>query len=235
MSKHQLRNTDNDTLERTVSAPEGLRRVEVITGVGRRRRWSREAKARIVLESQQPGAVVSEVARQHGMTPQQLFGWRREARNGVASGDAHDSRRSVSTAFAPIVVAEAGSGAEGGEGNVVIAPGNSVQVLVATKPVDFRKGADGLAALVQESLSSDPFCGAIYVFRAKRANRVKLLCWDGTGICLFAKRLEEGHFRWPRIADGVMHLSAAQLSALLEGLDFARVYPRDVARPSATQ
>jgi transposase len=117
----------------------------------------------------------------------------------------------------------------------VIAPGNSVQVLVATKPVDFRKGADGLAALVQESLSADPFCGAIYVFRAKRANRVKLLCWDGTGICLFAKRLEEGQFRWPRIADGVMHLSAAQLSALLEGLDFTRVYPRDVARPSATQ
>jgi IS66 Orf2 like protein len=75
--------------------------------------------------------------------------------------------------------ASAGSGAEGGEGNVVIAPGNSVQVLVATKPVDFRKGADGLAALVQESLSADPFCGAIYVFRAKRANRVKLLCWDG--------------------------------------------------------
>jgi transposase len=131
--------------------------------------------------------------------------------------------------------ANAGSGAAGGEGIIVIAPGNSVQVLVATKPVDFRKGADGLAALVQESLSADPFCGAIYVFRAKRANRVKLLCWDGTGICLFAKRLEEGHFRWPRIADGVMHLSAAQLSALLEGLDFTRVYPRDIARPSATQ
>jgi hypothetical protein len=68
-----------------------------------------------------------------------------------------------------------------------------------------------------------------YVFRAKRANRVKLLCWDGTGICLFA------HFRWPRIADGVMHLSAAQLSAVLEGLDFTRVYPRDAVRPSATQ
>ena len=117
----------------------------------------------------------------------------------------------------------------------MITPANNVQVLIATKPVDFRKGADGLSALVQESLSADPFCGAIYVFRAKRANRVKLLWWDGTGICLLAKRLEEGHFRWPRIADGVMHLSAAQLSALLEGLDFTRVYPRDVARPTATQ
>jgi transposase len=117
----------------------------------------------------------------------------------------------------------------------MITPAGNVQVLIATKPVDFRKGADGLSALVQESLSADPFCGTIYVFRAKRANRVKLLWWDGTGICLLAKRLEESQFRWPRIADGVMRLSAAQLSALLEGLDFSRVYPRDVASPTATQ
>jgi len=117
----------------------------------------------------------------------------------------------------------------------MIAPASNVQVLSATKPVDFRKGADGLSALVQESLSADPFCGTIYVFRAKRANRVKLLWWDGTGICLLAKRLEESQFRWPRIVDGVMRLSAAQLSALLEGLDFSRVYPRDVASPTATQ
>jgi transposase len=84
----------------------------------------------------------------------------------------------------------------------MIVPASNVQVLVATKPVDFRRGADRLAALVQESLSVDPFCGAIYVFRAKRANRIKILWWDGTGICLLAKRLEEGQFRWPRIADG---------------------------------
>ena len=68
----------------------------------------------------------------------------------------------------------------------MITPASNVQVLIATKPVDFRKGADGLSALVQESLSADPFCGTIYVFRAKRANRVKLLWWDGTGICLLA-------------------------------------------------
>jgi len=117
----------------------------------------------------------------------------------------------------------------------MIAPASNAQVLVATKPVDFRKGADGLSALLQESQSVDPFCGTIYVFRAKRANRVKLLWWDGTGICLLSKRLEEGQFRWPRIADGVMRLSAAQLSALLEGLDFTRVFPRDITRPSATQ
>lgn len=117
----------------------------------------------------------------------------------------------------------------------MIAPGHNVQVLVATKPVDFRKGADGLAALVAGSLQADPFSGAIYVFRCKRADRVKLVWWDGTGVCLLAKRLEGGPFRWPRIADGVMRLSAAQLSALLEGLDWARVQARDVARPTATQ
>jgi transposase len=62
------------------------------------------------------------------------------------------------------------------------------------------------------------------VFRAKRADRIKLVFWDGTGLCLFAKRLEDGIFRWPKIEDGVMRLSAAQLSALLEGLDWRRVH-----------
>ena len=62
------------------------------------------------------------------------------------------------------------------------------------------------------------------MFRAKRADRVKLIFWDGTGVCLFAKRLEDGEFRWPKIEDGVMRLTAAQLSALLEGLDWRRVH-----------
>ena len=62
------------------------------------------------------------------------------------------------------------------------------------------------------------------MFRAKRADRVKLIFWDGTGVCLFAKRLEDGEFRWPKVQDGVMRLTAAQLSALLEGLDWRRVH-----------
>ena len=73
-------------------------------------------------------------------------------------------------------------------------------------------------------MTADPFSGAVYVFRAKRADRIKLIFWDGTGLCLFAKRLEDGIFRWPKIEDGVMRLSAAQLSALLEGLDWRRVH-----------
>ncbi len=113
----------------------------------------------------------------------------------------------------------------------MIGPTGAVRVMMATKPVDFRKGADGLAALVRETMATDPFDGTIYVFRAKRADRVKLVFWDGTGVCLFAKRLEDDEFRWPKITDGVMRLSAAQLSALLEGLDWRRVRARDTMAP----
>jgi len=116
-------------------------------------------------------------------------------------------------------------------GGMLIPPG-PIRVLVATKPVDFRKGMDGLAALVQDA---DPFSGVIFCFRAKRGDRVKLIFWDGTGLCLFAKRLEGGKFRWPRIEDGVMRLSAAQLAALLEGLDWMRVHARRVVAPEAVQ
>jgi transposase len=106
----------------------------------------------------------------------------------------------------------------------VIGPTGAVRVMVATKPVDFRKGAEGLAALVREEMKADPFSGAVYVFRAKRADRVKLIYWDGTGVCLFAKRLEDGKFRWPNVRDSVMRLSAAEFAALLEGLDWRRVH-----------
>lgn len=117
---------------------------------------------------------------------------------------------------------------------MIVAP-SGVRVLVATKPVDFRKGIDGLAALVQEHLKLDPYGGTIFVFRAKRSDRIKLLIWDGCGLVLVYKRLEGGQFRWPKIDDGVMRLSPAQLSALLEGLDWSRVHARRVARPTATQ
>ena len=80
-------------------------------------------------------------------------------------------------------------------------------------------------------MKADPFSGVIFCFRAKRADRVKLIFWDGTGLCLFAKRLEGGKFRWP----GVMRLSAAQLAALLEGLDWMRVHARRVVAPEAVQ
>lgn len=116
---------------------------------------------------------------------------------------------------------------------VAPAPPSGTRVLMATRPVDFRKGADSLAALVQSDLRLQPFSGVIYVFRSKRADRVKLLYWDGTGLCLLSKRLEGGTFRWPRLHDGVMRLSRSQLAALLEGLDWRRVHARRVTAPQA--
>ncbi len=106
----------------------------------------------------------------------------------------------------------------------MIVPGPGTRVMIATRPVDFRKGADSLAALISAAYGADPFSGVIYVFRAKRADRIKLVWWDGTGLCLMAKRLEQGSFRWPGTQDGVMRLSATQLAALIEGLDWRRIH-----------
>lgn len=116
----------------------------------------------------------------------------------------------------------------------MIVPSLGVKVLIAMKPVDFRKGMDGLAALVSETLGANPYGGVIYVFRSKRRDRVKLLFWDGTGVVLAVKRLEEGSFRWPSLREGVMRLTPGQLSALLEGLDWARVRGIRTHAPTAT-
>ena len=117
----------------------------------------------------------------------------------------------------------------------MIATSAGVKVMVATKPVDFRKGCDGLAALVREQLRHDPFSGTIFVFRSKRADRLKIVAWDGSGLVLLLwKRLEQNAFRWPPISDGVMRLSASQLAALMDGLDWLRLHVHDVARPTAT-
>jgi len=113
----------------------------------------------------------------------------------------------------------------------MIVPPAGVRVLVATKPVDFRKGMDGLAALAQQVLGQDPFSGTVLVFRAKRADRLKLLVWDGSGLVLVSKRLEQGRFKWPPIINGMMRLSPAQLAALLEGLDWSRVHVPRILRP----
>ncbi|UPK20579.1 IS66 family insertion sequence element accessory protein TnpB [Bradyrhizobium sp. 131] len=89
----------------------------------------------------------------------------------------------------------------------MIAASAGVRIMIATRPVDCRKGADGLAALVREQLHDDPFAGTIFVFRSKRADRLKIFAWDGSGLVLLWKRLEHSVFRWPPISDGVMRLS----------------------------
>jgi transposase len=96
--------------------------------------------------------------------------------------------------------------------------------MVATRAVDFRKGPDALAALVGAEYGGHPYSGVMYVFRAKRSDRIKLVWWDGTGRCSMATRLESGGFKWSAIEDGVMRLTSAQMSALLEGLDWRRVH-----------
>jgi len=103
------------------------------------------------------------------------------------------------------------------------------RIALAAEPVDFRKGIDGLAALVRDA-GSDPFSGSLFVFRAKRADRIKILWWDGTGLCLLAKRLEQDQFHWPRLTTGVIRLSSAQLMALIEGMDWRRVIVPETTR-----
>jgi transposase len=98
----------------------------------------------------------------------------------------------------------------------------SARIWLAAGVTDMRKGFDGLAALVQTQLAQDPFSGHVFVFRGRRGDRVKLLWWSGDGLCLFAKRLERGRFVWPQAASGTVSLSQAQLSMLLEGIDWRR-------------
>ncbi|MBP8162422.1 MAG: IS66 family insertion sequence element accessory protein TnpB [Propionivibrio sp.] len=99
---------------------------------------------------------------------------------------------------------------------------SGTRVWLAAGATDMRRGFDGLAAIVQERLGADPFGGHVFIFRGRRGDLVKMLWWDGDGLCLFAKRLERGRFIWPQATDGAIHLSAAQLSMLLEGIDWRR-------------
>ncbi len=109
---------------------------------------------------------------------------------------------------------------------------SGAKVLLASHPVDFRKGPDGLMALVRDA-GADPFNGALYVFRAKRADRIKIVWWDGSGVCLYAKRLEKSKFCWPRIGHHRVQLNQAQLLALVDGLDWKKVRPVVVTRPQS--
>jgi transposase len=95
-----------------------------------------------------------------------------------------------------------------------------MRVYLAMGPTDMRKGFDGLSVLAQDTLAQDPFSGHLFVFRGKRGDLVKILFWDGQGFCLFAKRLEKGRFVWPITKEGAVTLTPAQLSMLLEGIDW---------------
>ena len=116
----------------------------------------------------------------------------------------------------------------------MITPPAGARILLATKPVDFRKGAHSLAALAAEVLDADPFSGAVLVFRSRRADRVKVLVWDGSGLVLVWKQLEGGAFRWPPVVDGVLRLTRVEFAALFDGIDWRRVQAvREIPTPSA--
>jgi transposase len=112
---------------------------------------------------------------------------------------------------------------------------SSVRIVVAMRPVDFRRGAESLAALAREVLDEDPYTGVIVIFRSRRADRVKIVTWDQSGLVMLWKALDGSRFQWPPIVDGCMRLSAAQAAALLEGLEWRRVYPRETVAPTASR
>ena len=105
------------------------------------------------------------------------------------------------------------------------------RVWLASGPTDMRRGMNGLALQVQETLRRDPYGGHLFVFRGKRGDLIKILWHDGQGVCLFAKRLERGRFIWPAPAHGVVTISAGQLGYLLEGIDWRM--PQQTWRPRA--
>jgi len=104
----------------------------------------------------------------------------------------------------------------------MIALPSHTQIWIAAGVTDLRRGFAGLSALVQIKLEQDPLSGQVFIFRGRRGDLVKLIWFDGDGLCLFAKRLERGRFIWPQAREGVVSLTRAQLSMLLEGIDWRR-------------
>jgi transposase len=105
----------------------------------------------------------------------------------------------------------------------MITPPPGTKIYLARDPIDMRMGMDALSAEVGQVLRSDPYSGHLFVFRSKRADRMKILYWDGTGLCLFTKRLEVGSFVWPSTMEDHLQLSSGQLSLLIEGIDWKKI------------
>jgi transposase len=104
----------------------------------------------------------------------------------------------------------------------MIGPPTPTQIWIAAGVTDLRRGFTGLSALVQSKLEKNPLSGQVFIFRGRRGDLVKLIWFDGDGLCLFAKRLERGRFVWPQAKEGSVSLTRAQLSMLLEGIDWRR-------------
>lgn len=110
---------------------------------------------------------------------------------------------------------------------------SGVVVYVSCQPVDFRKGAASLMALVRDG-GLDPFSGALHVFRSKRSDRIRIVWWDGSGVCLYSKVIEGNGFCWPAATAARIRLDHAQLMALLAGLDWKKIRQAAIRRPVST-
>jgi transposase len=114
----------------------------------------------------------------------------------------------------------------------VITLAGGPKIMVATQPIDFRRGMNGLVALVATALAADPYCGDIFVFRAKRYDRLRFIYWDGSGMVLATKWLENGRFVWPPVKNGSINLTQEAFGLLMAGLDWTHVERRPVKRPT---
>ena len=105
----------------------------------------------------------------------------------------------------------------------MIIPAGNLRIYIATDPIDFRKGMDGLAGHINATFDLDPYSGAIFVFRSRQANKLKMLVWDGTGMVLVSKRMTGKRFIWPKPQSAPLALTKVQLDALFEGADWRRI------------
>ena len=119
----------------------------------------------------------------------------------------------------------------------MIALGPATRIFLAPQPTDMRRGFNGLAELVRLSLGCEPLSGHLFVFTNKRRTRLKILTWDGSGLCLYSKRLEKGTFHWPQPPEGQTRvpMSTAELALLIGGLDWSQTRPRRWWRKSLVE
>ena len=216
---------------------------------GKRQYRSREERRRIVEETQRPGSSVAIIARQHGVNANQVFHWRKLYREGrldvavaptqlvpVRISEVVSGEQAPTKFYAGAIVVELGRARIRVEGAVdtekppadpgavgpMISLPSGTHIWIAAGVTDLRRGFTGLSAVAQTVLEKEPYSGHVFVFRGRRGDLIKLLWWDGDGLCLFAKRLERGRFIWPQAEEGAVSLSRAQLSMLLEGIDWRR-------------
>ena len=202
----------------------------------KRQHRSAELKRQIVEETLAPGGSVARVARAHGVNANQVFAWRRQyqrgllkSRDGARAGlwavrlteaGAEPSgaamprspcrRDSGGTSQGTVATDGRGGcrsaalGAERVAGMMGLAAGTRIWIVAGV--TDMRRGFVGLSGMVQTALEENPFSGQVFIFRGRRGDLLKVLWWDGDGLCLFAKRLERGRFIWPQATGGVVAL-----------------------------